>query len=532
MFSRSSSGFSFLVLVLDLVFSAARLFASEEIPGRGKAQHVVIVVCDGMRPDFISAEHTPALFRLMQSGVFFRQHHSTYPSSTNVNGAVLATGDYPVRNGIVSNQEYRPEIDPLRPFDTSDFAALDAIDGQISAKFIAVPTVAEIVQQSGSQTAIAGSKPIAQLMDRSRKRESDAAKKSLVVYRGKVLPATAQPIIDATIGPFPIRKNFPNEKEDAWTTRALTDVLWKENVPKFSLLWLSEPDLSQHETAPGSRTSLAATKNSDNNLAKVLTALKAKNALTTTDLFVVSDHGFSTIDLAVNVAQRLRGAGFNAVRAFNGKPQTGQVLVVTLGGSVAFYVVDHDEKIIARLLNFLQRSDFAGVILTRAGLRGTFTLEQAHLNSPSAPDVMVSCRWNDRPNEFGVSGEIASDVGRNLGHGSHSTFSPHDLASTLVASGPDFRDGWSDDLPSGNIDVAPTILWILGLKPPQPMDGRILVEALRESKAGAAPMRSEQLEAHRDLGNGTTWRQTLRLATVGKVSYFVEGKGGPVPKKP
>src|SRR5207237_7017417 len=119
-----------------------------------------------------------------------------------------------------------------------------------------------------------------------------------------------------------------------------------------------------------------------------------KNALTTTDIFVVSDHGFSTIDLAVDVAQRLRAAGFDAVRFFTAEPKARQVLVVSLGGSVEFYVVDHDAKITRQLVDFLQRSDFAGVILTRAKMEGTFTLDQLHLESATAPDVIVSCRWN------------------------------------------------------------------------------------------------------------------------------------------
>jgi len=53
-----------------------------------------------------------------------------------------------------------------------------------------------------------------------------------------------------------------------------------------------------------------------------------------------------------------------------------------------------------------------------------------------------------------------------------------DLHNTLVAAGPDFRKGVVDPLPSGNTDIAPTVLWILGIQPAAPMDGRVLTEAL------------------------------------------------------
>ena len=125
-----------------------------------------------MRPDFITPEHTPDPRRTGAVRRLFKNNHAAYPSSTNVNGAVLATGDYPAHNGVISNQEFRAEIDPLKQFDTADFAALDAVDARISKKFIAVPTVAETVQKAGYRTAIAGSKPVVQLTDRTRKREN------------------------------------------------------------------------------------------------------------------------------------------------------------------------------------------------------------------------------------------------------------------------------------------------------------------------------------------------------------------------
>jgi hypothetical protein len=47
--------------------------------------------------------------------------------------------------------------------------------------------------------------------------------------------------LQAEVLPFLPRHRFPNDAQDRWTTRALTEVLWKTEVPKFLLLWLSEP---------------------------------------------------------------------------------------------------------------------------------------------------------------------------------------------------------------------------------------------------------------------------------------------------
>src|SRR4051812_18011997 len=86
------------------------LVAARNLPAKGVAEHVVVVVWDGMRPDFISQQYTPNLYWLATNGVFFKNHHPVYISTTEVNGTAIATGDYPAHNGIIANLDYRPEI--------------------------------------------------------------------------------------------------------------------------------------------------------------------------------------------------------------------------------------------------------------------------------------------------------------------------------------------------------------------------------------------------------------------------------------
>src|ERR1035438_4426881 len=67
----------------------------------GKAEQVVVVVWDGMRPDFVSETNTPTLHQLAREGVFFQNHHAVFLSSTEVNATAMATGCYPNRSGIL-----------------------------------------------------------------------------------------------------------------------------------------------------------------------------------------------------------------------------------------------------------------------------------------------------------------------------------------------------------------------------------------------------------------------------------------------
>lgn len=503
-----------------IVSCAAHAGAAEA----ARAERVVVVVWDGMRPDFVSAEETPALWEMAREGVTFRNHHAVYPSSTEVNGTALATGVYPNRSGLMANLEYRPELDPLKPISTEEPTALRRGDELSGGKYIALPTIAERVLATGARTAVAGTKYGAILQDRSAHRESEAARNSVAFFGRGTLPESAMARLVELLGPFSPKPEFPNTRSDAWTTKALTDVMWKTDVPKFSLLWLSDPDFSQHNTAPGAPIALAALRSVDADLAVVRAALEAKKLRDTTDVFVVSDHGFSTVERAFDLPALLNAAGFSAAKEFQEPPKPGQIMVVGNGGTALFYVIGHDAEITHRLVEFLQGSEFAGVLFSREKFEGTFPLSAVRIDTPGAPDVAIAFRWSDAPNQFGARGMIDADWNRQPGKGTHATLSRFDMHNTLIAAGPDFQRGATDDLPTGNVDLAPTILSILGIKSKQPLDGRVLTEAMI-GNAETPRAETRTLEATHAIGE-RHWHQYLRTAQVGSTIYFDEGNGG------
>src|SRR6266404_2175922 len=75
--------------ILVLVFSLCVIPLTAETP-RLDDRHVVVVVWDGMRPDFVSEKTTPTLSKLASEGVTFSNQHPVYPSATNVNGPSAA----------------------------------------------------------------------------------------------------------------------------------------------------------------------------------------------------------------------------------------------------------------------------------------------------------------------------------------------------------------------------------------------------------------------------------------------------------
>lgn len=497
----------------------------------GHAKQIVVVVWDGMRRDFATEENAPNLHQLIQEGVFFQNHHPVYLSTTEVNGAAIATGSYPGRSRIVANAEYRPGIDPQKPIGTESLDAVRKGDLLARGHYVNMPTLAEILRVKRQKTAIAGTKAVALLHDRAARTDGVMG---INLYEGRTLPSWLHATLTNALGPFP-EAGTTKTNRDLWTTRALVEQLWKDGVPPFSLLWLAEPDYSQHATSPGTEQSLAAIQSSDRNLGLVVAALKARGVFEKTDILIVSDHGFSTVERGVDLVAVLNANGFNAARQFKAKPARGDILVVG-GSSVLLYVTGHDKATIGRLVDFLQCEDYIGVIFTREPFSGTFTLKEARIDSPEAPDLIFSMRWTNARNPNGIEGATGAEVDTAViearkaaaasgqRYGTHGTLSPFDMRNTLVAAGPDFRRGFVDQLPTGNVDVAPTVLWILGIKPPKLMDGRVLTEALTINGPEVGAPKTTRIEATNRHGK-LVWRQYLQRTELGGVIYLDEANG-------
>ncbi len=511
----------------------AGLFAPQA-RAESPSKHVVIVVMDGLRPDSVNADDMPTLAALGKSGVFFKNHHPAFLSSTEVNGAALATGVQPGRNGVVANEEFRPEIELLQPVHTQDEFTTWKGDKNSNGRYLAVPTLPEILRQFKMRSVVAGTKGVAYLWNRSAKGRQSG---EITIYEGKSVPSAALDDFSDAQGPIPPKanpKHNANASQDRWTTKVLTESLWadeKGGVPALSVLWLSEPDYSQHGSGPGSKTARQALRSSDDCLKSVLEALEKKGVRRQTDVLVVSDHGFSTIGELIDVQAELKKAGIkvSAHLPESASKAQGHVLVVGLGGTVNLYVVGHDPKAIGDVVKVMQESSFAGVLFTKEGRDGTFKLADVGLDSADAPDVVMSLRWSDEEGAGGMKGTILSEGNKHIkGQGNHASLSRWDMHNTLIAAGPDFRAGLENMLPSANIDVAPTVLKLLGLKLPAPgrMDGRVLEEALSDGKAPAGQMEKTTLVARRETGTALPWRQYLKVIKFAGRTYYIEGNVG------
>ena len=172
------------------------------------------------------------------------------------------------------------------------------------------------------------------------------------------------------------------------------------------------------------------------------------------------------------------------------------------GGSEFIYVPSRNRDFVARIVRFLQsRKQYGAVFVdtVRYGdLPGTLPLSAVHLANAQGknPDIIVSFNFDANASIGGKPGiEYTSSGGP--ARGTHGSFSPRDVHNVLIASGPAFKpDFQRDELPTANVDVAPTIAAILGLRLPT-ADGRPLNEALRDARSQPQLAREEVLRPRR-----------------------------------
>ncbi|HEY2861896.1 MAG TPA: hypothetical protein VGJ21_26080, partial [Terracidiphilus sp.] len=176
----------------------------------------------------------------------------------------------------------------------------------------------------------------------------------------------------------------------------------------------------------------------------------------------------------------------------------GEIVVDTEGGASLFYIKGHDPEKISRLVAKFQASPTANAIFVTARrpangcspgavkgfAPGTFALEFAGQCLIShGPDMIVTYRWDDAANPFGVPGTQwipgGPAPGQQEPHNGHGGLNPYVTHSTLFAAGRDFAQGKAIDVPAGNQDIAPTLLAMQGLPVPASLDGRVLSEALK-----------------------------------------------------
>ena len=427
--------------------------------------HLVIIV-DGLRPDYVTPEVMPRVSRLGQRGIVFRSHHSAFPTVTRVNASSFVTGAYPETHGLMGNNIYIPKANATKGLDTGERSNLEAVE-RAEGTLLTAPTLSEIFKTAG-KTLLAvssGSSGSAYLLNHT------IATGGIIHYE-YARPAALAAQAAATLGTPPAHAT-PNDPQNQYAIDAYLKVGLNDVHPDVTFMWLNDPDGTAHAKGIGAELTLKSLSLVDAGIGRLEDALQAKGLLDRTNIIVTSDHGFSTHGGPLKL-QAL-------VDPFARTLADGSKDIVVSEGAI-YLRSGADSARVAAMVAALQKRPEVGAIFTRpvangraeGTVPGTLSFDVARWNHPRSGEILVSSNWNSDKNDAGWPGKTTD--GGVAGHGSSS---PYDIHNTLIAAGPDFREHASSDAPTANVDIAPTLLHLLGMKPAPTMTGRVIEEALR-----------------------------------------------------
>ena len=451
------------ILSIVVVVAAVGARALQPPPAAPHAQLVIAV--DGLRPDYITPEVMPRLARIGRRGTVFNAHHSVVPTVTRVNAASMVTGVYPEGHGLLGNTIYVPAADAARSLDTGARENLLKV-ASATGRLLTAPTLGELLAKAGRTLLTVGSGTSGALF------MLDTTGSGVAVHQEFARPPVVASRIADALGPPP-----PHATPNAALNRRASDAYLMLGTgadrPDVTLLWLSDPDTTAHAKGVGTPTTVEALRLADAEIGRIEDALQARGLLDRTNLIVVSDHGFSTHTNALKLDA--------IVAPFAHTAADGSRDIVVAEGAI-YVRASPDPSRLAAIVAALQKNAAVGAVFTRPGARGgaegvvpgTLSYDVARWNHPRSGDILVSPDWSNAKNEAGFAGTSTQS-----GVAGHGASSPYDVHATLIAAGPDIREHAVSDVPTGNVDLAPTLLRLAGLQPLDAMTGRVVEEALR-----------------------------------------------------
>jgi arylsulfatase A-like enzyme len=472
-------------------------------------KRVLVIGADGLRPDLIDHAVMPNVAALANDGVRFSDHHAVYPSHTRVNMSALASGTTPGRHGIVANTMIVPGATEDHIIDTSSYQHVDALGRFSGGEALHVPTLSEFLPD-GDRVAVAGtgsggSNLLWTHKDRARIVNTNTAYGIADLYdlREKLgeIPAPA----------------YPDDGRLRYATRAVTDLFLDDPRNRVIVLWLDEPDSCLHRFGLGAPEVTEAMRGVDATVGTIVAGMEQRGIRDAFDIFFISDHGHSTVQAHNTLREYLALAARDLGRALPPLTTASDYIYATPGTPEPSAVE------LAPLVEWLQTQAWCDIVMAGRpdleALPGALPLRAVWNGAltPRRPLLAVSPRWTNDLNEHGIPGTVAALTTQSALKSSHGSASPFDMHALAIANGPSFRSGLVSDLPTGAIDLTPTILTLIGLPLPAHLDGRVLWEGLASPDGEPGEVSTETLTPQ-EAGSGRD--AALQLHRVGGTTYL------------
>jgi arylsulfatase A-like enzyme len=416
----------------------------------------IVAVLDGLRRDQVTAALTPNLAAFAAEATRFAAHRSMFPSATRVVSASFATGCKPRRHGLAGNSVALMEEGRLVAADVGRPDFMDQLR-RVLGRTLLVPTLAERLAGAGREAMVFSN------VSPGAARAHDPEGHGWVFHRAwSHGPGLRR--LEGEEGAASVTLDAAGDARltDMFLARALAG-----REAALGVLWLGEPDASQHAHPLGSAPVLDAIAAADRCFARVRDAVRARRAAGEEILLIAcSDHGHETVGAVVDIEAELVAAGLKQ------GPDDGTLVSASNGTAALVYLHPSRAGDADGVLAFLGTRPWAGRVIAGAALAEVGQATSDHLL------CAVAMARDDAPNEHGVPGRAfaakpAGGKPDRLGCGQHGGLGAAEQAPFLLVEGPGFPAGATTLAATSPVDVAPTILRHLGM-PTEPCDGRAL----------------------------------------------------------
>lgn len=496
-------GLGFIETLLGPSARHALAASPRQVPSR--APYLVLVVMDAFRTDYMNLAPMPNLQWLMQRGTFFsRAWVGQLESYTPASHATIATGAMPATSGVLGFEWRDPQTGE------EDYTGWydDVIAGKLEAQ----------LDQHGVVSlgkAIKAQDPNARVVALSSEKyyAADAMGGSAADYilyglpqgttiSTQAIPHHAPPETflqgQGLTLPWPLRYGQFDEMSVTMALQSLASF-----DPRVLLINLPGADIYGHRVGgpadSGVMKQIVAA--ADVQLGRLITALRDRGILDQTIFAVTGDHGMVANTLAIDdvtIKAEIRAAG-------------GDYLFHT-GGNSAFIWLRNREvapKVAQHLVDVIGPAPMAYYQTMESGVYTYHPVAQTGTTIPPELDAAQQYLHST------FCGVLAPDISlifrentvtriHSKGHGEHGGVNWGSQQVPLVIAGPGTRQGSVSAFPARLMDIAPTLLTLLGIGPSR-VDGVVLADAL------AVPT-GEQQRAQDALGDTLTSHQRAIIA--------------------
>lgn len=467
----------------------------------------IIVVFDGLRPDYIRPDWMPRLYDFKRKAAYGKNHHSVFPTVTRVNAASYATGTYPSKNGLMGNNLYLSGVDSKKPLNTGKAEQMMDVMRVTSGKLLTSLSLGEVLKQTGEKMFVYSSGSTGQALLQNH------TVNGAIINPDLILPESFREELMTSIGAPPAGENA-NAARHHWIVEAFCKYTLAPEGPLVSSVWFSDPDGVAHEHGIGVPLAVQALQIVDHEFGRLLDSIQINGLEDQFNIIVTADHGFVT------------HAGKQGLQEFLVKKKLKESDTsedVILAGK-AIYVKDRNPRRIKEIVEALQQEEWVGAIFTKASqadvrlgwVKGTLSFESVHWNNPQrTADILITPGWNNKTNAYGFAGtDFAMGV---AGHGGISPFETH---IALLAFGPSFKSALETTFPTSNIDIVPTILHLYGIPIPDKMQGRIMYELLKNNESGLKEEPVKKIITVRKKYKWGEYKVSLEITQYGKYNYI------------